>query len=97
MVHSLKSIPKFLDLIQPDKMPADMPRPKRVSLDYALDHSGDEAFYINLIYPDSTPDEEVAWEKVSPLYYWVNRTLWEASEERTLSYIYFRRESEVKK
>lgn len=97
MVHSSKSIPAFASLIQPDKMPPNMPRPKRVTLEYGLDHSGDEAFYINLIYPDDVSNDAISWKRVEPLYNWVVNTMWDATDEQTLSYVYVRRESEVSK
>ena len=79
-------------LIQPEKLAEQgLPKPKRVAIAAARDHTGDDAYYVYLIFPNSTPDSAFAWRRIKPLVNWVHDTIWKANGERHWPYITVKR------
>jgi hypothetical protein len=71
------------------------PVPKRISLMEGTDSEGEEAFHIYLVFPDNTPDEELAWNKIEPMVSWVRNLVWEGTGETRWPYIRVKREREI--
>ena len=83
-------------LIQPEKLAAQgfLP-PKQVSVLDGTDHTGDAAFYVSLVYPDDTPEADLAWSKAKPLVRWVWKEIRQASGEERWPYVRVARESDL--
>ena len=63
--------------IKPDELAKHgFPRPKDVRLSRGTGIAGEEACYVYLVFPDKTPDEDLAWRKIEPMVSWVRDLLW---------------------
>ncbi len=71
------------------------PAPVRTSILVGSDHSGEEAYYIYVVYPDHTTDEDLDYKKIKPILNWIHETIWGASGAERWPYIRIRRESEM--
>jgi hypothetical protein len=71
------------------------PKPKDGWLTRVTDSSGDEAFYVYLIFPDHTPDEKLSWAKVEPMVSWVRNLIWTETGERLWPYVMVKRKKEL--
>ena len=94
MPISADSLYRFEAQIEPDKVPEGFPKPKRVSLVSGIDHSGEEAYYIYLVFPDSASEETLEWKNLKPLVHWGRQTIFTATGEKSPVYVYIRLESE---
>lgn len=83
--------------IQPDRLAEQgLPKPRRVAVVAAPDHTGDDAYFIYLVFPNRTPDKELSWNRIKPLVDWVRQTIWKADGERHFPYVRVKREREMK-
>ncbi len=74
--------------IKPDELARHgFPRPKSVLLTKGSDSSGDDAFYVFLVFPDNTPEKALVWEKVEPMVSWVRDLIWTEMGERLWPYV----------
>ena len=72
------------------------PRPKRVTMIASPDHTGDEAYFVYLVFPNTTPDSALSWRKIKAMVDWVRATIWEADGERHWPYVRVKRERDMK-
>jgi hypothetical protein len=66
------------DLVSPDRLRehfADLPKPKRVSVVETVDHNGDEAYDVVLVFPDKTPDKFFKKNLISPMVEWIREQI----------------------
>src|SRR6266496_2066708 len=83
-------------LIQPDTLEAQgFPKPGRVSLIFGTDHTGEEAYFVYLVFPDDTPEATLAWSNVKPMVRWVRDRIWKTDGERRWPYVRVKRESDL--
>jgi len=71
------------------------PRPKEVRISRSTDSTGEEAFYVYLIFPDSTPDEKLAWKKIEPMVSWVRNLIWTETGAQLWPYVKVKRQKEM--
>ncbi len=71
------------------------PRPKDVQLSRGTDSSGEEAFYVYLVFPNKTPDESLAWKKIEPMVSWVRNLIWTETGAQLWPYVKVRRQKEL--
>lgn len=82
--------------IQPEELAKrGFPRPKRVSLIEGTDSEGEHAFHIYLAFPDDTPDEDLAWQKIEPMVSWVRKYVWDSTDGKYWPYVRVKREKEI--
>ena len=82
-------------LIQPNTLKArGFPKPSRVSVIFGTDHTGEEAYHVYLVFPDSTPDAMLAWSNVKAMVRWVRNRIWKEDGERRWPYVRVKRESD---
>jgi len=66
------SLEDLRDLIGPDVLARQgFPPPKKVVVSRGPDSTGDEAYYIYLVFPNRTPEKALAWKTVEPMVSWV--------------------------
>jgi len=83
-------------LVQPDKLAQEgFPRPSRVSVVLSTDHTGEEAYYVYLIFPNETPDASLKWGKIKDMMRWVHDQVWRASGEERWPYVHVKREADL--
>ena len=83
-------------LVQPDKIEAQgFLRPERVSVIAGTDHTGDDAYYVQLVYRDNTPSKALAWSKVKSMVRWVRNEIRTAINEERWAYVRVTRSSDV--
>ena len=82
--------------INPDALEKQgFPRPKDVRLSRSSDSTGEEAFYVYLVFPDRTPEEALAWEKIEPMVSWVRNLIWTETGARLWPYVKVKRQKEL--
>ncbi len=82
--------------IQPDVLAKQgFPRPKDVRLSRSTDSTGEDAFYVYLVFPDKTAEEALAWEKVEPMVSWVRNLIWTETGARLWPYVKVKRQKEL--
>jgi hypothetical protein len=83
-------------LVHPDKLTAEgFLRPERVLVIPGTDHSGEEAFHVYAVYPNDTPDEALAWNKVKTMVRWMRNKIRKASGEVRFPYVRVVREADL--
>jgi hypothetical protein len=91
--HTLDDI---RERIRPDELKRQgFPRPKSVLLTKGTDSSGDEAFYVFLVFPNKTPEKALAWKKIEPMVSWVRDLIWTETGERLWPYVKVKRQKEL--
>jgi hypothetical protein len=84
------------DLVQPEKLAEQgFPVPNRVSVVFGTDHTGEEAYYVYLVFADGTPDADLSWGNVRRMVRWAQDRIWKASGEQRWPYVRVKRESEL--
>ena len=82
--------------IKPDELAKQgFPRPKEVRLSRNTDSTGEEAFYVYLVFSDKTPDEALEWEKIEPMVSWVRDLIWTETGERLWPYVKVKRQKQL--
>ena len=95
MALAATSTRELAELIQPRELARQgFAEPSRVSVIFGTDHSGEEAYYVYLVFPDETPEEALTWKKVKPMIQWVRARIREADEFQHWAYVRALRESE---
>lgn len=83
--------------IQPKKLAEQgLPKPKRVAVVAASDHTGDGAYFVYLVFPNTTPDSALTWNRIKGLVKWVHETIWKADGERHWPYVRVKRERDMR-
>jgi hypothetical protein len=83
-------------LIQPRKLAAQgFLAPKRVSVTLGTDHTGDDAYFVYLVYADDTPDSVFEWDKLKDMVHWTRARIWKADGEQRWPYVGVKREGEM--
>jgi hypothetical protein len=89
-------INSFQDRIKPEELvKRGFPRPDDVLVSRNKDSTGDEAFYIYLVFPDKTPDRALAWDKVEPMVSWVQNLVWTETGGLMWPYVKIKRHKEL--
>ena len=87
---------RLRERIKPDELAKQgFPRPKDVQLSQSTDSTGEDAFYVFLIFPDKTPDDALAWEKIEPMVSWVRDLIWTETGERLWPYVKVKRQKQL--
>jgi hypothetical protein len=82
--------------IKPDELARHgFPRPKEVLLTKGTDSSGDDAFYVFLVFPDKTPEKALAWKKIEPMVSWVRDLIWTETGAQLWPYVKVKRQREL--
>jgi len=71
------------------------PRPSEVRLSQSADSTGEEAYYVYLVFPDRTPEKALAWNKIEPMVSWVRNLIWTETGERLWPYVKVKRQKEM--
>jgi hypothetical protein len=88
---------ELASLVQPERIAAQgFLAPKRVSVVDGTDHSGDEAYYVSLVYASNTPDAALDWFSVKPTVRWVRDEIRRASGEARWPYVRVKREAHLR-
>jgi putative nucleotidyltransferase with HDIG domain len=84
------------ELVQPEILAnKGFPVPNRVSVICGADHTGEEAYYVYLVFADTTPDADLSWGNVKRMVRWVQDRVWKASGEQRWPYVRVKRESDL--
>ncbi|MBI4027036.1 MAG: hypothetical protein HY360_18775 [Verrucomicrobia bacterium] len=84
------------ELVQPSQLAEQgFTAPRRVSVIFGVDHTGEEAYHVYLVFPDQTPDSALAWNNVKDMVRWVQERIWKADGEQRWPYVRIKRESEI--
>ena len=70
-------------------------RPRNVRSSRGTDSTGEEAFYVYLIFPDNTPDEKLAWKRIEPMVSWVRSLIWTETGAQFWPYVKVKRQREL--
>jgi hypothetical protein len=82
--------------IKPDELVKHgFPRPNDVRLSQSTDSTGEEAYYVYLVFPDRTPEEALAWKKIEPMVSWVRNLIWTETGTRLWPYVKVKRYKEL--
>ena len=82
--------------IQPEELARHgFPRPKNVVLTKRLDSTGEEAFYIFLVFSDKTLEKSLAWKRIEPMVSWVRDLIWNETGAQLWPYVKVKREKEM--
>ena len=96
MVRQLPSLDDLRDLVSPDQLAREgFPKPRRVVVTEQTDSSGDEAYYVWVIYPDRTPKSKLEWESVQPMQDWIWEKIRQAVNSERWPYVQVKLESHV--
>ena len=96
MPSTLLSTSELAELIQPDALEkAGFPRPKRVSIVAGTDHTGEEALYATIVYPDDTPLDRLTWARVKPMVQWIRDQVRAADDEQRWAFVNVTREADL--
>lgn len=96
MATSLPSDTELCNRIQPSVLAENgFARPQNVMLTSGTDHSGDAALYISIIYPESTLEAAISWQKVKDMVRWVRNEIRKAGGEDRWPYVRVIRESDL--
>jgi len=94
--HRADWLDSLRERIKPDELAKlGFPRPKDVQLSRSTDSTGEEAFYVFLVFPDKTPDDALAWKKIEPMVSWVRDLIWTETGERLWPYVKVKRQKEL--
>jgi hypothetical protein len=99
-VDPVKQNPDWLyslrERIRPDELAKQgFPRPKDVQLSRSADSTGEDAFYVYLVFSDKTPEKALAWERVEPMVSWVRNLIWTETGARLWPYVKVKRQKEL--
>lgn len=72
------------------------PRPKRVQVSFGEDHMGDAAYFVYLIFPNSTSDSDISWKNISPMITWVRDFVRGEDGYRHRPYVQVKREFQMR-
>ncbi|HWY75155.1 MAG TPA: hypothetical protein VN281_06040 [Verrucomicrobiae bacterium] len=82
--------------IKPDELAKrGFPRPRDVQLFRGTDSTGEESFYVYLVFPDKTPDKNLAWKKIEPMVSWVRELILTETDHRLWPYVKVGRKKEL--
>ena len=82
-------------LVQPSEFPdTSFPKPKRITVSETTDSDGEDAYAVQVVFPDRTTDSELDWSRIEGLVTWIRRTIWNEGGNRRWPYVWVRRESE---
>lgn len=94
--HPSDWLDNLRERIKPDELAKQgFPRPKDVRLFRNTDSTGEEAFYVYLVFPDKTPEEALAWEKIEPMVSWVRNLIWTETGARLWPYVKVKRQKQL--
>jgi hypothetical protein len=86
----------FQERIQPDELAKrGYPRPDDVRVSRSADSTGEEAYYVYLVFPDRTPEKALAWEKIEPMVSWVQNLIWTETGAQLWPYVRVKRHKEL--
>jgi hypothetical protein len=59
------------------------------------DSVGEDSFYIDLVFPNKTPDKDLAWKKIEPMVSWVRNLIWTETGAQLWPYVNVWREKDL--
>jgi len=90
------TLSELQDRIKPEELAKHgFPRPKGVLLFKDTDSGGDEAFYVYLVFPNKTPDEDLAWKRIEPMVSWVRDLIWTETGAELYPYVMVKRQKQL--
>jgi hypothetical protein len=96
MATAILNADELAGLVQPDKIAeAGFVPPKRVSVTAGTDHAGDDVYRVFLVFPDNSPEDQLAWDKVKAMVHWVRDRIWKANGEERWPYVRVKREADL--
>ena len=94
MLRTMPSAEELSRLVTPDVLAAQgFKKPKKVVVTEGTDSTGDEAYYVWIVYPDSTPDHDLALKKIMPMEDWVKDQISQAVDFGRYPYVMVKRSS----
>lgn len=88
----METLESLRERIKPDELAKHgFPRPKDVLISRDTDSTGEEAFYVYLVFPNKTPDAKLAWKKIEPMVSWVRDLIWTETGALLWPYVRVRR------
>jgi hypothetical protein len=87
------------DLVSAEKIKKEfpnLPHPSRVTVLETVDHSGDEAYDIVMVYPDQTPENTFRSDRISAVVDWIRERIFAHRQGERWPYFWFRHESDTK-
>ncbi len=72
------------------------PKPKKVAVTFAEDHTGSPSYFVYLIFPNATPDSTISWNKIQPMISWVRNVIRREDGERHWPYVQVKREKQMR-
>ncbi len=74
--------------IKPDELVKQgFPRLRDVQIFRGIDSAGEESFYVYLVFPDRTPDKNLAWKRIAPMVSSVRDLIWNETGARLWPYV----------
>lgn len=94
--HRANWLDSLRQRIAPDELAKHgFPRPKDVTLSQSTDSTGEDAFYVFLVFPNKTPEAALAWKKIEPMVSWVRSLIWTETGGRLWPYVKVKRQKEL--
>jgi hypothetical protein len=94
---SADTLHRINDLVSPDQIGErfpELPKPKRVTVLETVDHNGDNAYDVVLVFPDAVPDKIFKKNAISPMVEWIREQIFQNRDSERWPYFWFRTESE---
>jgi hypothetical protein len=90
--------PKDLEvLISPEVLRGHgFPKPKKVAITFAEDHTGKPSYFVYLVFPNATSDSAISWHKIQPMIAWVRDVIQRKDGERHWPYVQVKREKQMR-
>lgn len=95
MKPDLKALEELVSVEKIRAKKFDAPVPVSVSVHPKVDHSGDDALEVVVVFPEKTPDSVFLSGQANKILYWINDVLSAATEWELFPYVTFRLENEV--
>ena len=96
MPRVFSEVSELQKMIQPDRFVKEgFPKPDRVLLLELPDSTDLESYYVYVVYPEKTPDDELRRAKIAPIEQWVKQTIYDNAGYQRYPYVWVRRPSEL--
>jgi hypothetical protein len=90
MLLESSRIEELRDLVSPEKIKEQnfhAPIPKKVIIEQAPDHRGEQSVHVILVFPNNTDFNKLALPDVPKLFNWVGKTLRDALQDQAWLYV----------
>jgi hypothetical protein len=90
------SLNQLREKIDPDELARQgFPRPSEVRLSKRPDSNGEAALYVYLVFPDNTPEKNLAWSKIEKMVSWVRDLALNEIDDGIWPYVKVKRKKEL--